>query len=128
MKQRSAAIADAKHTGKALDACSVCTHFFIPMFTSPQEKEAKKQRTAAIADAKRMGKALDACNLCITSSRRPRHLTLAIGQASYLMLPAKCDAGPIVWKFGGFDRKGEMRLLHIGGRGICRSLSARRRT
>ncbi len=40
-----------------------------------------------------MGKALDACALCIASTRRPRHLTLAIGQASYLMLPAKCVVG-----------------------------------
>ena len=78
---------------------SVCGSFMIV-----QEKEGRKARAAAIADARRMGSALDACTLCITSARRPRHLTLAIGQASYLMLPARWAAGSHPCGFSGSSR------------------------
>ena len=60
----------------------------------PQAQQAKRQRSAAIADSRRLTKALEGCSLCITSARRPKHLTLAIGQASYLMLPARCPTPP----------------------------------
>lgn len=60
----------------------------------PQAQQAKRQRSAAIADSRRLGRALEGCHLCITSPRRPKHLTLAIGQASYLMLPARCPPSP----------------------------------
>jgi Protein similar to CwfJ C-terminus 1 len=76
--------------GKQLRCFTVpCVSSVCGSFVIVQEKEGKKARAAAIADARRMGSALDACTLCITSARRPRHLTLAIGQASYLMLPAR---------------------------------------
>lgn len=59
-----------------------------------QEQQAKRQRSAAIADSRRLSAALERCQLCISSQRRPRHLTLAIGEASYLMLPQKYALSP----------------------------------
>lgn len=35
----------------------------------------------------------DACAYCFASSRRPRHLTIAVGQATYLALVAKGRLG-----------------------------------
>ena len=50
-----------------------------------------QQRRAAIADHRRMTSALDACALCFASAKRAKHLTIAIGQTSYLALPERCD-------------------------------------
>lgn len=41
---------------------------------------------------RRASNAVDACTFCFSSKRRPRHLTIAIGQTAYLMLPPKCAA------------------------------------
>ena len=54
-----------------------------------QEKVAKRERAAQIADSRRMGSALDNCGMCFASARRNKHLALAIGQSSYLALPAR---------------------------------------
>ena len=42
-----------------------------------------------VADYRRANNALEACVYCFSSQRRPRHLTLAIGQTCYLMLPPR---------------------------------------
>ena len=39
--------------------------------------------------ARRASNAVDACAYCFSSKRRLRHLTVAIGQTAYLMLPPK---------------------------------------
>lgn len=54
-----------------------------------QAQQAKRHRSAVVADSRRLSAALERCQLCISSHRRPKHLTLAIGEASYLMLPQK---------------------------------------
>ena len=48
---------------------------------------------AQVADYRRAASALDGCASCFASSRRPRHLTIAIGQTCYVMLPPRC----LVW-------------------------------
>ena len=45
---------------------------------------------AQVSDYRRAASALDACTYCFASSRRPRHLTIAIGQTCYVMLPPRC--------------------------------------
>jgi hypothetical protein len=42
-----------------------------------------------VASFNRQQKAEDACNHCFSSSRRPRHMTIAIGQSTYLALVPK---------------------------------------
>lgn len=71
--------------------CTHCEHHDSCLHQTwvAQEQQAKRQRSAAIADSRRLSAALERCQLCISSQRRPRHLTLAIGEASYLMLPQK---------------------------------------
>ena len=48
----------------------------------------KRERQATIAGYRRATSAVDNCTLCFASARRQRHLTVAIGQRSYLALPA----------------------------------------
>lgn len=54
-----------------------------------REQQVKRQKTAQIADYCRATNALEACAYCFTSKRRARHLTVAIGQTAYLMLPPR---------------------------------------
>ena len=54
-----------------------------------QEQIQKRDRSAQIADHRRSMQALDRCNLCFGSAARQRHLTISLGQTSYLALPAK---------------------------------------
>lgn len=55
-----------------------------------QEQQAKRQRSAHISDHRRMTSALDKCPFCFGSAARARHLTISLGQCSYLALPARC--------------------------------------
>lgn len=55
-----------------------------------QEQVQKRERQAAIVDHRRFSTAADQCALCFASNKRLRHLTVAIGQGSYLALPARC--------------------------------------
>jgi len=57
--------------------------------TRRQEQVQKRERQATIAEYRRATSAADACVLCFANARRQRHLTVAIGQSSYLALPAR---------------------------------------
>ena len=57
--------------------------------TCRQEQVQKRERQATIAEYRRATSAADSCVLCFASARRQRHLTVAIGQSSYLALPAR---------------------------------------
>ena len=54
-----------------------------------QEQVQKRERQATVAEYRRATSAVDNCTLCFASARRQRHLTVAIGQSSYLALPAR---------------------------------------
>ena len=54
-----------------------------------QEQQVKRDRSAQIADHRRLTNAVDRCSLCFSSSSRPRHLTISLGQTAYLALPAR---------------------------------------
>ena len=60
-------------------------------YTVLQEQQAKRQRSAHISDHHRMTSALDKCPFCFGSAARARHLTISLGQCSYLALPARCS-------------------------------------
>ena len=45
---------------------------------------------------RRASNALEACAWCLSSNRRPKHLTVSIGQTAYLMLPPR--SGPCPYK------------------------------
>jgi hypothetical protein len=53
------------------------------------ESMAKRQETQQWQQHKKKASALDRCQLCFASASRPRHLTLAIGQHTYLALPSR---------------------------------------
>lgn len=53
---------------------------------SVQDQQARDTRRQ-ISDYHRVNRLLDACVWCLASSRRPKHLTLSIGQTVYLGLP-----------------------------------------
>ncbi|GBF94032.1 hypothetical protein Rsub_07300 [Raphidocelis subcapitata] len=57
------------------------------------QQQAQRDKTRQIASFQRQQKAEDACAHCFSSSRRPRHLTIAIGQSTYLALVAKGRLG-----------------------------------
>ena len=63
-------------------------HSLIPVL---QEQQTKRQRSAHISDHHRMTSALDKCPFCFGSAARARHLTISLGQCSYLALPARCS-------------------------------------
>lgn len=56
-----------------------------------QEQQVKRDRAAQIADHRRVTNAVDRCPLCFSSTCRPRHLTISLGQTAYLALPARSD-------------------------------------
>lgn len=58
-----------------------------------KEQQVKRDRAAQIADHRRVTNAVDRCPLCFSSTRRPRHLTISLGQTAYLALPARGRLG-----------------------------------
>ncbi|KAL4428538.1 hypothetical protein ABPG75_002627 [Micractinium tetrahymenae] len=54
-----------------------------------KERESQREKQRQIREYNKMTSALDQCRLCFSSSHRPRQLTLAIGQSTYLALPAR---------------------------------------
>ncbi|KAK9857597.1 hypothetical protein WJX84_001060, partial [Apatococcus fuscideae] len=54
-----------------------------------KEQLAQREKAARVSDYQRMTSAQDQCNLCFASPRRPRHLTISIGQGAYLLLPPR---------------------------------------
>jgi hypothetical protein len=54
-----------------------------------REKEAAREKQRQIREYQKHSSALEACRLCFGSAARPRQLTLAIGQSTYLALPAR---------------------------------------
>lgn len=54
-----------------------------------KEREAQREKQRQIREYSRANSALEQCRLCFASSHRPRQLTLAIGQSTYLALPAR---------------------------------------
>ncbi len=59
-----------------------------------QEQHAQREKAARVSDYQRMTSAQDQCNLCFASARRPRHLTISIGQSAYLLLPPRSTLFP----------------------------------
>ena len=54
-----------------------------------KEQQQKRDRSSQIADHRRSMQSLDRCNLCFASAARQRHLTISLGQTTYLALPAR---------------------------------------
>lgn len=54
-----------------------------------KEVQVAREKQRQIKEYKRYNSAVDQCRLCFASSNRPRHLAIAIGQSSYLALPAR---------------------------------------
>lgn len=52
-----------------------------------KEKAVRRHRASQIADLRRTDRALDNCNLCFASTKRAKHLVIAIGQSAYLSIP-----------------------------------------
>lgn len=53
------------------------------------EQQANKERQRQIQDHKRLESVTGACELCADSARRPKHLTIALGNLTYLRLPSR---------------------------------------
>ncbi|MEW5309095.1 MAG: hypothetical protein WDW38_001005 [Sanguina aurantia] len=53
------------------------------------EVQRQRDRSRQISDHSRILKAEDACTYCVASARRPRHLTISLGQSTYLMVPPR---------------------------------------
>ncbi|KAK9823428.1 hypothetical protein WJX72_002672 [[Myrmecia] bisecta] len=54
-----------------------------------KEQQAQRSKRAQVSDYMRTSSILDNCARCFASARRPRHLTISIGQTAYLMLPER---------------------------------------
>lgn len=54
-----------------------------------REAAEKRERAARISDLRRTNRAQDACEFCLSSAKRPRHLTVAVAQTTYLFLPRR---------------------------------------
>ncbi|EFN55254.1 hypothetical protein CHLNCDRAFT_134588 [Chlorella variabilis] len=54
-----------------------------------REGQQQRDKQRQIREYNRMNSALEKCRLCFSSASRPRHLAVAIGQSSYLALPAR---------------------------------------
>jgi hypothetical protein len=53
------------------------------------QQQAQRDKARQVAAFNRQQKAEDACGSCFSSARRPRHMTIAIGQSTYLSLVSK---------------------------------------
>lgn len=49
----------------------------------------QKEKHRQVKQHRQHTNALEKCNLCFSSSARPKHLTIALGEATYLALPSK---------------------------------------
>eukprot|EP00884_Botryococcus_braunii_P013106 jgi/Botrbrau1/21797/Bobra.0190s0022.1 len=54
-----------------------------------KEKLAQRHKAKQVSEYRKATSATDNCTYCLASARRPRHLTVAIGQVAYLMLPLR---------------------------------------
>lgn len=53
------------------------------------EAAAQKERARQVSDQRRLNTLLSGCEFCVDSPRRPRHLTVALGNHAYLRLPPR---------------------------------------
>ena len=70
-------------------AAGSCSNPHVVVLACLQEQLAQREKAARVSDYQRMTSAQDQCNLCFASPRRPRHLTISIGQGAYLLLPPR---------------------------------------
>ena len=83
-----------------LAACSckrVSTAAHLPKYRSKEQAGTSCGflRLLTMQLCRRATNALEACPWCFSSKRRPKHLTVSIGQTAYLMLPPRCGPLPI---------------------------------
>ena len=76
-------------SGSRCDTSMLINYHQLHLSWGLQEQQVKRDRAAQIADHRRVTNAVDRCPLCFSSTARPRHLTISLGQTAYLALPAR---------------------------------------